>query len=102
MAALKRSLASLAVLLILGGAPAFSGPVSITGTARCHMPDLLEMKAPTLAMERDGQAPEALSSSGPIEVKEEERSGPPQEEEMIAQAETDADQTVTVYTVCAR
>ena len=102
MGARNRFLPSLAVLLILGGVPAFAGPVSISGTARCRMPELLEMEAPTLAMERDAQAPDAVASSGPIEIKEEERSEAPEEEVMVAQAETDSDQSVTVYTICAK
>ncbi len=102
MGARKRFLPSLAVLLILGGVPAFAGPVSITGTARCHMPDLLEMKTLPIAMERGAQTPDSVASSGPVEIKEEERSGAPKEEVMVAQAETDSDQNVIVYTICAK
>ncbi len=106
----KKFLSSLTILLILAGVPAFllaavpafAGPVSITGTARCHMPDLLEMEARPIARGRDARAPDAVASSGPIEVKKEERAEATEEEVMILQARTDSDQSVTVYTICAR
>jgi len=66
------------------------------------MPELVEMEAPPLASERGGQAPDVITSSGPVEIKEEERSEAAEEEVMVAQAETRSDQNVTVYTICAR
>ena len=64
--------------------------------------ELVELEAPTLALARAAQAPDAVASSGPVEVKEEERSEATEQEVMVAQAETDSDQSVTVYTICAR
>jgi len=102
MGTLKKILLSLIVPVLFAGVPALAGPATLTGTARCTMPDLLEMKALTHALERDAQAPEAVASTGPVEVKEEERSGSPTGDVMVARADTDSKEGVTVYTVCAR
>jgi len=70
------------------------------------MPDLMEIQAQLPAARHEAQAPDVIASSGPVEVKEEERSEAPAEaptqEVMVAQAEIDHAQSVTVYTICAK
>jgi len=105
MGAYRVFLVTFLIFLIWGCAPALAGQTTLSGPATCYMPTLLEMKTAAEAGQLDAQAPVATSSLEVVEVKQEERPMPKEqkEEELLsAQCATDTDQSVTVYTICAK
>ena len=95
----RRKLPLYSVLfLICGILPAFAGQASLSGPARCTMPDHLEMQAPSFGQ----QAPAAAVASLPAQSRQDERATGPQEEVMVAESATSDAQKTVVNTVYAK
>jgi len=98
MGAHKKLLPLLIILLFAGTSSAFAGPATLTGVARCHMPDLLEMEASP----HTTQAPEVTTSAGPVEIQKEDLKQGKDQDMMVTHSTSDTEQNITVYTICAK
>ncbi|MDD5019030.1 MAG: hypothetical protein PHH75_01995 [Candidatus Omnitrophica bacterium] len=96
------------LVLALAATPCMAGPASISGTMSCYMPDHVEMEAAREIPQHSGvQPPSASGAGGAYEVSREERTVNAEEmtadESRITRTDNQGqEQTVTIYTVCAK
>ncbi len=95
----NRALILLILACLIPLSNCFAGETTLTGTATCFMPQLLEFNTQSQEIVKSAvpQPPTVSGASGKYEVQEEER--------LIANEEninTDEGEKTTVYTVCAK
>lgn len=95
---------ALMIALTLIASPCLAGQTTISGTMSCYMPELIEMEQKP-AEGRQSKTPEAKSSEE-IQLTSQQR--PSQETQMTMKESKeirngeDGQETITVFTVCAK